>query len=682
MPKSDVFCRLFFRKPFFPGRASAPRLPAILFVALAILVAALPGRLFAQAQANVDVTGYVIHLNLHPAAHSMTATAAVTFTAPDTIDTAVFELHNALKVEKVTDAAGDNLVGQRGSGSTIGVALPSPMNKGQSATFTFTYSGTISGGEGSPVTGLQLASIGSPVTYLLYAARWFPMAGYDTDRFTAEIHVQVPADYTVIGSGSLGGPRIVSYPSGQAKEYDFNWTKPGFPGTIIAGEFGQPLAVSGSSNIRVYLLADEKSRGPEYAQTAAKEFTFFSGLFGPPQSSNLNVVELPNGTVPAYWAPEIAAISASQIAASTNYRLLANTMAHQWWGSMISPATMNDAWITNGMCRYGELMYLESVTSESAFQDALKDVSAGALAYDTIPLMFAGRMAPFSPQFQSMTLEKGAMVYHMLRWEIGESAFRTTLQTVLKQYDGKSITSADLEKVAESVSQKNLTPFFMQWLNGTGAPEFTDKYSTYRLGNGSGFRTIGEINQNLDLFNMPVDLRIETQGKTVNRRVDVVGTSSQYVVDTFGMPRRIIIDPDDWILKNSPSMQVRVDILRGQQLAAQGNTTDALAEYQKALKVNPDSSLAQYRIGEVLYTQQTYQAAADAFRAALRGDGIPAWTQVWSYIELGKIFDITGQRDRAVNEYRQAIQTNDNTSGAIIVARRYLETPYKRPTGS
>jgi len=31
-----------------------------------------------------------------------------------------------------------------------------------------------------------------------------------------------------------------------------------------------------------------------------------------------------------------------------------------------------------------------------------------------------------------------------------------------------------------------------------------------------------------------------------------------------------------------------------------------------------------------------------------------ALDEVWSHIQLGKIFDITGQRERAVNEYRQA----------------------------
>ena len=215
--------------------------------------------------------------------------------------------------------------------------------------------------------------------------------------------------------------------------------------------------------------------------------------------------------------------------------------------------------------------------------------------------------------------------------------------------------------------------------DGTGAPQFTNKYAVYRLGNNKGFRTIGEINQDLDLFRMPVDLRVETDGKTVDQKVDVVGPNSQYVVDTFGRPRHISIDPQNWVLKATPDLQVRIAILRGQQLVAQGDLAGALAEYQKALEANSQSSLASYRIAEVLFTQRNYQAAVNAYRDALRGDGDPRWTEVWSHIRLGNIFDITGQRDRAVNEYRLAIQTNDNTQGAVNEARQDLQKPYTRP---
>ena len=70
------------------------------------------------------------------------------------------------------------------------------------------------------------------------------------------------------------------------------------------------------------------------------------------------------------------------------------------------------------------------------------------------------------------------------------------------------------------------------------------------------------------------------------------------------------------------------------------------------------------------------QSAANSFRDALNGDGDPRWTEVWSHVELGRIFDCTGQRERAVQEYRLAIQTNDNTQGAINEARNLTAHPY------
>ena len=404
-----------------------------------------------------------------------------------------------------------------------------------------------------------------------------------------------------------------------------------------------------------------------------------SSTFGPPESGKINIVELPEDSVSAAWAPEIAAIAGQRIADHNSQRLLSNTLAHQWWGSTVSPATLNDAWITNGMSRYTELMYLEDSAGKNSMQSAITDVSAGALAYDTEPLTSLGRLDPFSPQFQSMTLEKGAMVFHMLRWEMGDDAFTKFLKELLTQYKDKPIRTADLEKLAETSSNIQLEPFFAQWLDGTGAPTFTDKFTVFRLGSNKGFRTVGSVDQDLDLFRMPVELRIETDGKTETRRVDVSGTESQYSVETFGRPRRIQIDPQGWLLKSTPDLAVRVAVLRGQQAAAQGDYPAALAEYQKALDTNKTSTLASYRIGEIFVTQRNYQAAANSFRDALRGDGDPRWAECWSHVQLGRIFDMTGQRDRAVNEYRLGVQTNDNTQGCVNEARVSMQNPYKWP---
>ena len=174
------------------------------------------------------------------------------------------------------------------------------------------------------------------------------------------------------------------------------------------------------------------------------------------------------------------------------------------------------------------------------------------------------------------------------------------------------------------------------------------------------------------------DLLIETEGKPEEKRVEVVGTSSEFSVDTFGKPKTVVIDPGNRVLRYSNEMRVAVAIRRGEQFAELSEFGDALKEYQKALETTRNSSLANYRIAEVFFLQQNWQAAANSFREALNGDLEPKWTEVWAHINLGKIFDVTGQRERAVNEYNLAIRTKDNTQGAQEEAAKFLKTPYER----
>jgi aminopeptidase N len=655
----------FLKKPFLAS--------ACALLALTPLAAQRPER------PALAITGYHIDAELDTATHHLTATTVVDFTAPESLQVVSFGFHPALKVTRISDEAGAQLSGERSADGSIRVTPTAPFVAGQVNHWTFVYDGMITGNEDGPIEGLKLAAIQEPITYLLYASRWFPTIGYMTNRFTAEIHIRVPQGMRVFASGSQGASKPVTLANGKpGDEFSFLWTKPDFPGTIIAGRYMDPFT-AGPGNVKVYLTVSHQSSGNDLARTAAKQYDFFTESFGALESSHLNVIEIPDDTLPSVWAPELAGIMSSRVGDKSGVRLLANTIAHQWWGSEVSPKTLNDAWITNGMARYGELMYVEDESGINALKTALQDVSAGALAYDTVPLSTVGRMSPFSPEFQSMTLEKGAMIFHMLRWELGDKAFLDTLKGVLSQYSNSGLRSQDLIKVAESQSQQQLTSFFAQWVDGTGAPQFNNKYAVYRLGNNKGFRTIGEINQDLDLFRMPVELRVETDGKTEIQKVEVVGTETQFVVDTFGRPRRISIDPGNWVLKSTPDLQVRIAILKGQQLVAQGDLAGALTQYQKALEANSQSSLASYRIGEVLFTQRNYQAAVNAYRDSLRGDGEPHWTEVWSHIAIGKIFDLTGQRDRAVNEYRLAVQTNDNTQGAVNEARLYLQKPFTRP---
>ncbi len=650
---------------------------------------------FGAEKPRIQVDDYAIQAVITPQNHQIRAVARVKLTALDDITIAVFTLHNGLKPTRVVSATGESLTAERVSqDATIRIALPGTLSKGSSTSITFEYEGVLQSADDSPVPGLKLAYIGDPESYLLYAGGWFPMSGYGINRFTSTISVSVPAGYTVIGSGqastgefaSLGGATAarkgvaraqsgeLASPAGN-KVYTFTYGKPSFPGTILIGKFVATKSDEGGLDVTVYTSEQNKEYATQYADSASKSFFFYTSQFGPPYANKLSLVELPNDTVPSAWAPEIGAIASRSFTQKVNYRLVANTVSRQWWGTMVSPATRNDWWIGDGFARYSEALYVEHLAGESGFEEVIKDMEVGALAYDTVPLAQVGKLDVFSPEFQTLTSDKGAVILNMLRWIVGDQAFDKIMRDFTAQYSGKPATVGDLRNLAEQDSGQQLTWFFTQWLDSTGAPEFKDKYTIYRVQ--KGFRVVGEIQQDMDLFRMPVELRIDTDGKTETKRIEVSGTNSAYEVETFGKPRKITIDPDNRVLKNSAELRVRASIVRGQADVEQGDLTEALKEFQKALDTNKNSSLAHYRIAEVFFLQHNYQAAANAYREALNGNGEPRWTEVWSHIRLGNIFDLTGQRERATNEYRQALQTNDNTSNALDEARRYLQSPYK-----
>jgi len=645
----------------------------------------------AAEKTRLRADDYQIDVELLPQTHKLTAHATVKVTALEDLNVAVFQLNNALRITKLTDANNKPLTPERNTqDSTVRLALNSGIAKNASSTFTFEYEGTLESADDSPVQGLKLAYVGPDISYLLYSGLWFPVAGYGVNRFTSTINVTVPSHMVVIGSGkepsaaatAAAAAKKTATALANSKTFTFTWDKPSFPGTIIAGTFQEFKSDEAGVDLHVFFKPNKQDLGAEYASTAIKAFTYFVTQYGVAPSTRLKVVELPDDTVPSAWAPEIAALSSRAITEKTNYRLLANTIAHQWWGVSVSPASKNDWWISDGFSRYSEARYVESAAGAAGLEEMVKDMSVGALAYDSVPLSSAEKLDYFSPEFQSLVTDKGAMILHMLRWVVGEKKYLELMREFATKYAGKSASTDDFRELSEYVFGEKLTWFYSQWMDSTSAPEFKAKYTFYRMGNNKGFRIVGAITQDLDLFRMPVNLRIDTDGRTEEKRIDVVGTDSPFSVETFGRPRRITIDPENRVLTNSKDIKLRSSIVRGQGLIQQGDLAGALSEFNKALEVNKNSSLAHYRIAEVFFLQKNYQASANAYRGSLNGDGEPRWTEVWSHLQLGKIFDVTGQRERAVNEYRQAIQTNDNTQGALEECRRYMQKPYEREKGS
>lgn len=621
---------------------------------------------------RIDVQHYTIDAEVNPRTQTISARALVRFVPQDDTSTAAFELNNGLSLARVEDERGGQIPAERSHNNfTVTLNFSQPLPKGQPATVRFTYDGKLSGNEESPVFGIKFAQIQPNGGFLMYPARWFPVSGYSTDTFTADLKISVPTGYRVVGSGIEG-----TEASGDKTIYTFQFSKPSFPGSIAVVQ-GEPLRVNAEgASTTFYLTTVPKEAANAYGAEIGKVMGFLTSTYGMPPNANLTVVETDKGAPNGYSAPGILFLSPGGLGKQPNTRLLANQISRQWWGNMVAPATRAHLWLANGMARYAELLYIEQANGAGAMETEARDVYIDALTMNDVPVIQTPRLEDYSPEYWAVTGSKGAAVLNMLRYTIADNNFKALVKEFPNKYAWQQVTTDEFRDMASKISGQNLGPFFLQWIESSGAPEFKLEYTTYRTQ--KGFRAMGKVTQDLDTFRMPVDLRIETEGNPEETRVEVVGPSTEFVVDTFGKPKSVVIDPNNRVLRFSDPIRVAVSIRRGEQFAEIGDFNEALKEYQKALEVMRNSSLAHYRIAEVFFLQNNYQAAANEFREALNGDLEPKWTEVWAHLNLGKIFDITGQRERAVNEYTQAIRTKDNTQSAQEEAAKYLKEPFER----
>jgi tetratricopeptide (TPR) repeat protein len=622
---------------------------------------------------HIDVDGYTIDAQINPSTQTINAHVVVRFVPlDDRANSATFELNNALNISQVTDARGNALNSARTQAdNTVRVTFPGNLPKGQMTEIAFIYDGRLSGDEESPIYGIKFASIQNDYGFLLYPSRWFPISGYTSDRFTAKMNITVPQGYEVIGSGS-GTSRP---DSGGGVVFTYDFTKPSFPGDIAIVK-GQPVKNStDGSTTTLWFRGPQAAFADAYGETAAHMVAHFTSLYGLAPYANLTLVETADGAPNGYGGPGLIFLAPRAIAKDVNMNVLANQIARQWWETDVSAVNRNHIWLENGMALYSEALWTEHEKGTAALEERMHDTEVTSLTVDDVPMIQSARLEDYSPEYWALTASKGAVVLGMLRSTMGDEKFFAGLKKFLADNAWKSATTADFRAACESVMGEDLRYFFIQWVENNGAPEFKLEYTIFRVGT-KGYRVQGKITQDLDTFRMPVDLKIETDGNPEVKRVEVMGTSSEFSVDTFGKPRSVTIDSGNKVLHMNPQMRVDVAIRKGEQYVQISEFAEALKEFQRALDTQRTSSMAHYRVGEVFFLQHNYQSAANEFREALNGDNNPKWVEVWAHIYLGKVFDITGQRDRAVNEYTQAQRTRDNTQGAQDEVSKYLKQPY------
>ncbi len=551
--------------------------------------------------------------------------------------------------------------------------------KNQPVTLAFEYEGALESPQGGPIQNARLAYVGEQGSYLMYAARWFPFHSYAADRATYTISVKVPKDILVAGYSEQP---VVAVPSHDEKAktdfstFTFVATKPVLPGNFAAAKYiMQSFSKSGLS-VDLYVKPGSEKTIERAGEMISEHLVYYSTKFGTYTFGNRFVVaETDEDTLEAYTGPGTLFLSPRALATG-NEDLLGREVALQWWGQTVGLKSFDEIWLSQGLAQYSMLLFKKDNETETQFQQAIQAETEKALAFEQSASI---RNAPKqlddqTPAYRSVILNKGALVFNMLRLLMGEKDFEQMLRDYFTKFSGKNVTLDQFEEFASQKAGRSLRGFFGQWVDSTGVPEFRADYRMLRRA--EGFRVPGTVKQDLDAFEMPVEIIVRTEAGQERDTLMMKGTSADFDIVTKSKPLEVIVDPDMKIMRTSEEIKQAVVVRRGIEHYREQEYIEAENQFQAAIKLNRGNSWAWYNLGLLYMTQRNYQKGLDAFDQALNGNLRPDWIEVWSYIYRGNAWDSLAQRERAVAEYKKALDNGNNYDNAQKIAQKYIEQPF------
>ncbi|MCX6552072.1 MAG: M1 family aminopeptidase [Acidobacteria bacterium] len=505
----------------------------------------------------------------------------------DGLSQMTLNLAEGLRVDSISSAEHGRLLGFRARGrNSVVIAFPAPIPAGTELDLTLSYRGALApiAPEEDRLSFPQVQgreAIGYyPVSLepsYLYTGRsyWYAQAT-EPGYATASIRLQVPADYTCVGSGELaaGGPVTVGVvssknPSDSQRVYTFaaatpvrylafvvsrftrtsggrvSMTAPDVALASTATAMMVPGASKPGTDADSLTLAAEvprrfRSEGPKLVAKAAAMARVYAQVAGgtPYPSLTLALVEQdhPGGHSPAYFSVVNQVIpnpSRSQTSWSGDPAtfpdfpdyVLAHEVAHQWWGQAIGTKNYHEQWISEGFAQFFAALYAERVYGPAAYRTVVRQFRRWTMdASDQGAVYLGARVGHIqndSRAFRALVYNKGAFVLHMLRQLLGDEVFFRGIRQFYGEFRYKEAGTDDVQRVFEAVAGRSLTQFFEGWIFGQDLPRLDVAIS----GGGAGTPFLDvRIAQEGAAFDVPVPILIDFQDGT--SRVSIVPVTS------------------------------------------------------------------------------------------------------------------------------------------------------------
>jgi len=387
---------------------------------------------------------------------------------------------------------------------------------------------------------------------------WFPTIDIPSEKMTQEISITVKEKYLTLSNGEL----IYQTENGDGTRTDIwamNKQHAPYLTMIAVGDFSVIEDVwRDSIDVNYYV---EKEYAPHAMQIFGKTpemLECFSSVLGVDypwvKYHQIVVRDYVSGAMEntsAVIHGGFVQQTAREMIDENNEDIISHELFHHWFGDLVTCESWSNLPLNESFATYGEYIWREHKHGrESAdyhLQEMLSDYiyESQSSQEDMIRYYFDDK----EDMFDGHSYSKGGRILHMLRKEVGDLAFYSSLEHYLTKHAYQSVEIHDLRIAFEEITGRDLNWFFNQWFLASGHPnllikhEYVDSTKTQSI--------IVEQKQTRDktpIYRLPLAVDLYVNGGVQKETILVSERYNSFSFDVSQKPDLVNVDAEKMLL--------------------------------------------------------------------------------------------------------------------------------------
>lgn len=243
--------------------------------------------------------------------------------------------------------------------------------------------------------------------------------------------------------------------------------------------------------------------------------------------------------------------TAGQIADENEDAIIAHELFHHWFGDLVTAESWANLALNEAFANYSEYLWIAHKYGNAAADEHLMKDAGYYFDYrkirneDLIRFDYADK----DQMFDQITYQKGALILHMLRKEVGDDAFFAALNLYLKTHEYKTAEAHDLRLAFEEITGRDLNWFFNQWFFNNSNPllkidkSYDDVKKELKI-------TINQIKDSIHKndYQLPLQIKIVTNGAIKYHDILISKPYQEFIFPVSSKPEYVKPDTKNQLL--------------------------------------------------------------------------------------------------------------------------------------